>query len=119
MNVRTKQTHTRNALLVSALLLFAGTTVVGCAPAPVVAQPPGQQVVVVHKRPPAPRREVRPRRPSRRHVWVGGHWRWRRGRYVWVRGYWQVPPRGRAHWVAAHWRRHRGDWVFVAGRWRR
>lgn len=38
--------------------------------------------------PPPPPAERRPRRPSRFHVWVPGHWTWRRGRWVWVVGHW-------------------------------
>ena len=77
-----------------------------------------QQVIIVKKRPPAPRREVRSHRPSRRHVWVPGHWEWRRSKYVWVRGHWAVPPRAGSVWVAGHWSKHADGWVFAAGFWR-
>jgi hypothetical protein len=74
--------------------------------------------VFVHVGPPRPRREVIIARPSHRHVWVPGAYRWDGGRYNWASGYWAVPPRPRAVWVPGYWApRHRG-YVFVEGYWR-
>lgn len=76
------------------------------------------QVVVVKKQPPPPRREVRPRRPSSRHVWIGGYWSYRGSNYVWVSGYWKKSPRHGAVWVSGYWKKQRGSWAWVGGRWR-
>ncbi len=76
------------------------------------------RVVVIHRRPPAVRIEVRSRRPSRRYVWLDGHWEFRRGRYVWVNGRWTVPPRAGLVYVRPRWKRHSGGYVFVVGGWR-
>ncbi len=76
------------------------------------------RVVVIHRRPPMVRIEVRTRRPGRRHVWLGGHWQYRRGRYVWVKGRWAVPPRRGLVYVRPTWKRHGGGYVFVVGGWR-
>ena len=77
------------------------------------------RIVVVHQRPPKHRPHVRkPRRPSRRHVWIGGYWDWRGHKHVWVSGRWAVPPRPGARWVTHRWDRHSGGWVFVKGYWR-
>ena len=75
--------------------------------------------VFVQFGPPAPQREVIVVRPSPRHVYVPGYYRWNRGRYVWVRGYWVRPPRYRNAWVPGYWNRQpRGGHIWVAGYWR-
>jgi hypothetical protein len=85
----------------------------------VVHDVPGPgKVVVVKKRPPKVRREARPHRPSRRHVWIPGHWEWRGNAYVWKSGRWVVPPRAGAVWVPGRWKQSHGGWIFVAGYWR-
>lgn len=120
----------RRMMLLTTLFSLAATSAMGCTtervvvqgPAPravVVTEQPGpDRVVAVTKRPPAPRREVRPRRLSRRHVWVGGYWSWSGHRYVWKKGHWGVPPRHGGRWVAGHWAKRGGGWVWVAGFWR-
>ncbi len=117
-------------LLFTALFLFVATSAMGCTTRRVVVHEPAQRtvivkdqpgpdkVVVVTKRPPSPKREVRARRPSSRHVWVGGYWSWRSNKHVWVGGKWVVPPRHGGKWVAGHWKKHGGGWVWVIGRWR-
>ncbi|HEX6545092.1 MAG TPA: hypothetical protein VF023_02215 [Bryobacteraceae bacterium] len=74
--------------------------------------------VFVRFGPPRPPRQVVVVRPSPRHVWVPGYYRWVGGRYVWANGYWAVPPRPRAVWIPGRWvHRHHG-YVWVAGYWR-
>ncbi len=121
---------TSKRLLCSTLFLFVAVSAMGCATKRVVVHEPAQRtviikdrpgpdkVVVVTKRPPAPKREVRVRRPSSRHVWVGGYWSWRSNKHVWVGGKWVTPPRHGSKWVAGHWKKHGGGWVWVIGRWR-
>ena len=46
------------------------------------------QEVVVRSRMYNHPREVRPARPSPRHVWVGGEWAPAGGTYSWRAGYW-------------------------------
>src|SRR3954452_22360263 len=48
-------------------------------------------VVVRAPAPPALRVETQPARPSARHVWQNGYWRWNNREYVWVGGYWDEP----------------------------
>lgn len=62
-------------------------------------------------------RDVRPPRPSPRHVWIGGEWTPNGATYAWKSGYWAEPPRGGAQWISGHWRRRRGGWVWVPGHW--
>ena len=118
------------SLFISTLLLFVAASAMGCATervtyreaarhTVVVEEQPGpDKVVIVTRRPPSPRREVQPRRPSSRHVWVGGHWTWQREEYVWASGQWVVAPRHGARWIAGHWKKQRGGWVWAAGHWR-
>ena len=57
-------------------------------------------------------------RPSNRHIWLAGHWRFnpRLGRDIWVDGRWVV--RGRNHrWRPAHFERINGRRVWVDGCW--
>jgi len=68
--------------------------------------------------PPPPPREVVVVRPSPRHVWVPGYYRWDGRRYLWVSGYWSMPPRGRSSWVPGRWERRNGMHIWVEGRWR-
>lgn len=120
----------RKTMLFTMLFCLAATSAMGCTTERVVVREPApravvvntqhgpDRVVVVTKRPPAPKREVRPRRSSRRHVWVGGSWSWSGHRYVWTAGRWVVPPRHGGRWVAGHWAQRGGGWVWVAGYWR-
>jgi hypothetical protein len=84
----------------------------------VVAETPVVSGEIVVEAPPAPVREVIPARPSRRHVWVAGHYIRRGGHYVWVSGYWALPPRAHAVYVAPHWEHRGGGYVYIEGGWR-
>ena len=117
------------SMVLVTLFAFAAVSTMGCTTERVVVREPARTVVIKHqpgpdqvyvvtKRPPSPRREVRSRRPSRRHVWVGGYWSWRSHKYVWVKGRWTVPPRHGGKWVAGRWSKRSGGWVWVAGYWR-
>jgi hypothetical protein len=70
--------------------------------------------------PPPLRQEVVIVRPSRRHVWVAGHWDWAPGarNYVWVPGVWVRPTHRHAVWVGPRWERRGHDSFFVRGHWR-
>ena len=60
----------------------------------------------------------RGQRPSNRHIWLAGHWRFNRrlGRDVWIDGRWVV--RGRNHrWRPAHYERINGRRIWVDGCW--
>ncbi|MGH9442982.1 MAG: YXWGXW repeat-containing protein [Thermoanaerobaculia bacterium] len=83
-----------------------------------LAAPAGAAPVVIRIAPPAPRREVIIGRPSPRHAWVPGYWRWSGRDYVWVGGAWQLPPRPRAAWVPGRYRRVRGGRIWIEGHWR-
>ena len=105
-------------MMFAALFSLVAVSTMGCTTERVVVRGPAHHTVVVTKRPPAPKREVRPYRPSRRHVWVGGYWTWRGSKYVWVKGRWTVPPRHNGRWMAGHWSKRSSGWVWVAGYWR-
>jgi hypothetical protein len=74
--------------------------------------------VFVRVGPPAPQREVIVARPTPRHVWVPGYYRWSGARYAWAPGYWSVPPRARTTWVPGYWANRPGGFVWVTGYWR-
>lgn len=104
-------------LTLALFMAWMGVSTIGCASNRTAAQNP-DVVVVVKKRPPAPRAEKRAARPTVAHVWVSGHWTWKRGAYRWQKGHWVKPPRRGAVWVPAHWKKQRNGWVYVKGRWR-
>lgn len=87
-------------------------------PPAVVVAAPRSPVVVITTPPPPPRREHRPHRPGRGHVWISGYWAHQHGHHVWVPGYWALPPRGRHHWIAPRWDHRGGTYVFIEGHWR-
>ena len=62
-------------------------------------------------------REVRPPRPSPRHVWVSGEWAPGGGTYSWRAGYWALPQRPGGYWVKGHWAHRPRGWVWVGGHW--
>ncbi len=83
---------------------------------PPAAPAPG----IVETPPPAPppRAEVAPPQPGPTHVWVAGHWAWRRHEYVWVGGHWAIPRHPGWVWVPGHWAARRHGYVWVEGHWR-
>jgi len=74
--------------------------------------------VYVRVGPPAPMREVIVARPTPRHVWIPGYYRWSGVNYAWVPGYWTVPPRTRTVWVPGYWAHQRAGYVWMPGYWR-
>jgi len=80
--------------------------------------PMTEEMIVVQEAPPPPRQEIIIERPSPRHVWIEGYWRWQGGRHVWVGGHWDLPPREHMVWVAPRWEHRDRGYVFVAGSWR-
>ena len=93
-------------LLVSVLCFFL-VTVLGCAPA------------VVVKEPPAPRVETQPPQPFPNSVWIDGHWQWNASAndFVWVSGHWAKAQPGKT-WVKGHWQKTPRGWKWVKGQWR-
>lgn len=57
-------------------------------------------------------------RPSNRHIWVGGHWRYdpRLGRDVWVDGRWSLR-RANHRWAPGRYRVFNGSRIWVDGCW--
>jgi hypothetical protein len=76
------------------------------------------QIFVSFGPPRPPVRRVIVARPSYRHVYVPGYYRYQGNRYGWVDGYWAVPPRHRTVWVPGYWTPRRGGYFWVAGYWR-
>src|SRR5947208_1603041 len=68
--------------------------------------------------PPIVRERVVVVRPSPRHVWVPGSYRWSGARYDFAPGYWAIPPRPHAVWVPGYWAHRHGGYVWVTGFWR-
>ena len=100
----------RNWLLAAGLGLVLAACGPGYAPA---------GVVVVPRRPPEVRVEIRDQSPGPRYVWVPGHHAWRNNDYVWISGAWSLPPEDRfRRWEPGHWVSTRGGWYWVEGRWR-
>ncbi|MFC1582466.1 hypothetical protein ACFL4W_02890 [Planctomycetota bacterium] len=73
-------------------------------------------LVVIKARPPAPKREKKPKRPKKGHVWVAGHWTHTGNHYTWKKGYW-VRKKANATWIAARWAQRGGGWVYIQGKW--
>jgi hypothetical protein len=73
--------------------------------------------VVIRTAPPAPRHEVIVARPSPRHIWIPGCWRWQNDHHIWIAGRWELPPRERVVYVPARWEHRDDGYVFVDGQW--
>ena len=77
--------------------------------------------LAVNVRPHRPRGyEVRPARPSPRHVWISEEWVVNGGRYNYKPGYWAIPPQAGGTWVPGRWDpspNYPGRYVWVAGHW--
>lgn len=112
--MNTKRTLTLAAVLATSLLAAPSL-------APTASASPRVDVGIRVDAPPPPlRQEVVIVRPSRRHVWVAGHWDWAPGarNYVWVPGVWVRPTHRHAVWVGPRWERRGHDSFFVRGHWR-
>lgn len=101
-----------------ALSLALGTAMLGgvySAPASARAVVGVSVRLPIHAPPPLRVERIGVARPG--HVWVGGNWRWDRGRYIWGAGYWAPARVGYRHergrWVACgrHWCFHDERWV--------
>jgi hypothetical protein len=97
----------RRRFVVGALVMLTGCAT--SVPPPAVTTPPAAPAI------PA---EVAPPQPSPAHVWVPGHWAWRKRGYVWVPGHWTVPGAPARVWVPGHWAPRGAGYVWVEGRWR-
>jgi hypothetical protein len=75
------------------------------------------QEIVIGARLTSHPRDVRPARPSPRHIWVAGEWAPSGATYTWRPGYWALPARPGVVWVRGHWARRPRGWVWVAGHW--
>jgi WXXGXW repeat (2 copies) len=68
--------------------------------------------------PPPLRVETQPPPPTAAHVWLAGHWAWRKGRYVWIPGHWVLAPGPGYAWVEPRWVQQTGGrWGFYEGYW--
>jgi WXXGXW repeat (2 copies) len=73
---------------------------------------------VVRYKPRQTYHDFRGNRPSPRHVWMPGEYRWRNGGYVYHSGYWIMPPRPGMHYVPGYWQPARnGGYVWISGFW--
>lgn len=62
--------------------------------------------------------DVRPQRPSPRHIWVEGEWNPNGDRYDYRNGYWSEPQSHRHRYSKGHWRHNSRGYYWVPGRWR-
>ncbi len=60
----------------------------------------------------------KPYRPSLRHIWVAGHWKYSRrlDREVWIDGSWQAR-QNHHRWVQGHYSRRGGIRIWIPGCW--
>jgi WXXGXW repeat (2 copies) len=84
-------------LLLSSLLLLAGTAFAQISVGIRIGPPPPPRVV-----------RVRPVAPGPDYAWVDGYWYPVNNRYVWHQGYWTRSPYVGAHWIAP--RHEGGQW---------
>lgn len=68
--------------------------------------------------PPPPRAELNTVRPSPKHVWIAGHWKWAGSNYVWINGRW-VKGRPGNTWVPGSWVQKGTYWVWTSGHWKK
>ena len=76
------------------------------------------QQIVISARLHGPVHEVRPARPTRGHVWIGGEYVPSGRTYVYQPGYWALPPRPHQVWIAGHWHHYPNGYAWVRGYWR-
>ncbi|MBK8727374.1 MAG: YXWGXW repeat-containing protein [Holophagaceae bacterium] len=72
---------------------------------------------VAPQAPPRPRIEVRPARPGRAHVWIGGYWDRQNDQWAWAPGRWDQPQRRGSSWVRPRYRREGSAWRYDPGHW--
>jgi hypothetical protein len=78
---------------------------------------PGLHIRVAPDAPPRPRVEVRPMRPSRNHVWIGGYWDRQDDRWAWAPGRWEQPAERNHRWVKPRYQREGGAYRYEPGHW--
>jgi hypothetical protein len=88
----------------------------GCIVAPRVREPRGE-IVFAMREPPPERIEVIPAPPGGEHVWLKGHWVWRRDDYEWIPGRWARLEPGFREWVPGRWEHEQRGWLYVEGHW--
>lgn len=74
-------------------------------------------VRIAPDRPPPIRVEVRPERPDRSHVWIGGYWDRRGDQWDWAPGRWERPSQRGSSWIKPRYRRERDAWRYDPGHW--
>lgn len=79
-----------------------------------------QAQIIVKAKPSAPKVVVvKPNKPGRDYIWIGGRWKvGPNNTYVWVAGSWMQARKGFV-WVPGKWRKVRGGWRWVPGYWRK
>ena len=63
---------------------------------------------------------VKHNRPSKRHIWIAGHWKWNKRvkKYVWIKGKWVRTKRGHI-WTSGYWKKVPGGFKWIPGHWSR
>jgi len=96
----------------------AGVVVARRRPRRVRIVRPDRTVVLVNRKPPLVKVEVRSTKPGPRYVWRPGHWACRDEEWVWIAGVWVLPPTDGDVWVPAKWVKTPGGWELVEGHWK-
>ncbi len=75
-------------------------------------------VVRTTLRPPKPKVEIIPPRPTPIAVWIPGYWYYDpiTERFIWISGYWNRHPLGTI-WVPGYWSYSDGVYIWISGHW--
>ena len=106
--------------LFNAACLLTAVSVTGCIVTFEEAATVEVEQIEIESPPPLAPSEVivtRPARPSKHHIWIGGHHIVTSGTWVWVHGHWARPPHGGAAWMPCHTRRKSEVWIWTPGYW--
>lgn len=109
--------HLGTSLAAMALLLLTSMPAAAQFGVRVDIPLPGLEIRVGHRAPPRLRREVKPRRPDRHHLWIRGSWDWQQNDWAWVPGRWERPNDRRARWMKARYVRDGRAWRYEPGHW--
>jgi len=83
-----------------------------------VPQPQGEEGMrMSHDAPPRAKRETRPVRPGRNHMWIKGYWERQNDQWAWAGGRWEEPARRGSRWIKPRYHHEKDGYRYEAGRW--
>ncbi|HET9794970.1 MAG TPA: YXWGXW repeat-containing protein [Thermoanaerobaculia bacterium] len=98
------------------LAVVAATALPARAQVPVPPLP-HLEIHIAHSHPPRFRHEVRPERPGRDYVWIGGFWDWEGDQWIWVPGRWDRPAGHHVRWIRPRYVHEYGAYRYEPGHW--